>query len=91
LEKVQREAIIIATGAKRGTIYSELAEKTGWPSLKERRTYQVLVQMYKILHNLAAQGLIDMMPRTTEHRNPYNVRAAAKLNPPSTKLIAQYP
>ena len=55
LEKVQREAMRIATGAKRGTGHRELGIETGWPTLEERRNYQALVQMYKILHNMAPE------------------------------------
>ena len=88
LESIQIDAIRIATGAKRGTSHQELQSEMGWPSLKERRKYQLLVQMYKIQHNLAPQGLTENMPSTTNVRNPYNIRSANNLDPPRARSEA---
>ena len=73
LEGLQREAIRIVTGTKKGTSHQALLEETGWQNLKERRIYHCLSMMHKIVHRNAPPGLTELLPDRTEERNPYNI------------------
>ena len=88
LESIQRKAIRIVTGAKKGTSHARLYDEVGWPTLKERRTYQNLKLLYKMIHGEAPPGLIDILPENRAARNPYNVRASQELDPPKASTEA---
>ena len=52
LEKFQRKAALICTGAFRITSHERLLKELGWSKLKNRRTLHRLTLFYKIVHSL---------------------------------------
>ena len=52
LDKLQRKASLLCTGAFRITSSEKLLKELGWPKLKNRRTSHRLVSFYKILNDL---------------------------------------
>ena len=52
LDKLQRKASLLCTGAFRITSNEQLLKELGWPKLKNRRTSHRLVLFYKILNDL---------------------------------------
>jgi hypothetical protein len=88
LEEIQLNAIRIVTGTKKGTSHRELREEMGWPSLKERRTFQCLSQLYKIIHRMAPDSLSDILPMAIDQRNPYGIRSSQNLDIPRAKSEA---
>ena len=52
LEKFQRKAALICTGAFRITSHERLLKELGWSKLENRRTLHRLTLFYKIIHSL---------------------------------------
>jgi hypothetical protein len=62
LDKVQREAALVCTGAYKHTRNINLMEELGWDSLSVRRKNQKLCLMYKIQNDIAPSYLSDSCP-----------------------------
>jgi histone H3/H4 len=88
LEEIQRSAIRVVTGAKRGTSHEPLYAEVGWPTLEERRKYQMLVMIFKMINNLAPPTLTELLPDTKADRNPYHIRAGNDLDTPRARTSA---
>jgi hypothetical protein len=79
LDKVQREAALVCTGAYRHTKNTHLMEELGWDSLGTRRELQKVCAMYKIQNNLAPQYLENACPPLVGEINNYNLRNAENI------------
>jgi hypothetical protein len=62
LDRVQREAALVCTGAYKHTRNINLMEELGWDSLSTRRKNQKLCLMYKIQNDIAPSYLSDSCP-----------------------------
>jgi hypothetical protein len=82
LEKVQRAAALLCTGAYRNTSYEKLLAELGWESLKTRRKYQRLTAMYKIRNGLTPGYLRKMMPSPSGQITNYTLRNAKEYRVP---------
>jgi hypothetical protein len=76
LDKVQREAALVCTGAYKHTKTINLMEEVGWDSLKTRRGMQKACAMYKIQNNLAPNYLTNACPPLVGKITNYNLRNA---------------
>ena len=86
LDKVQREAALVCTGAYKHTKNSLLMEELGWDSLGTRRSHQKLNLMFKIQNAIAPSYLIDSCPPLVGVNMNYNLRNAADIAaPPGVK------
>ena len=68
LDKLQRKASLLCTGAFRITSNEKLLKELGWPKLTNRRTSHRLVLFYKILNDLTPQylkQLCNLIPHNT--------------------------
>jgi len=74
LEKVQRAAALMCTGAYRRTSHEKLLAELGWETLKMRRKYQKLVLMYKIHNGLVPNYLSNMIPSSRGQGSNYILR-----------------
>ena len=64
LDKVQREAGLVYTGAYKHTKTTKLMEELGWDTLEARRALQRTTIMFKIQNELAPPYLVDICPPT---------------------------
>jgi hypothetical protein len=62
LDKVQREAALVCTGAYKHTKTKHLMDELGWDSLETRRSMQKSCVMYKIQNDLVPDYLINACP-----------------------------
>jgi hypothetical protein len=85
LDKVQREAALVCTGAYKHTKTTELMNELGWDSLESRRESQKLCLMYKIQSNLAPTYLIDSCPPLVGEVCHYNLRNSNDISLPMGK------
>jgi hypothetical protein len=76
LNKVQREAALVCTGAYRHTKTTELMNELGWDSLETRRKMQRTCLMYKIQNDIAPPYLISKCPPLVGCATNYNLRNA---------------
>jgi len=74
LERVQREAAIVCTGAYRHTSHEALLKELGWDLLSVRRNNAKLKIMYKIQNNTAPNYLTDLFIPSLNRRRHYNLR-----------------
>ena len=85
LERLQRRAAVICTGALPRTETVNLLAELGWPSLSDRRKSGKLILLYKILNNLTPDYLknvlADIQSKKTLLSNlrSYNVKLFAPL------------
>ena len=82
LEKLQRRAAIICTGAQSRTDTLKLLAEVGWEKLCDRRRSAKLILMYKILNRLTPDYLHDDFINT----QPANPRRAGRLTIPFCRL-----
>ena len=86
LDKIQREAALVCTGAYKHTRNKNLMEELGWDSLDIRRKNQKLCLMYKIQNNLSPAYLIESCPPLVGANTAYNLRNAEDITlPPGNK------
>jgi hypothetical protein len=85
LDKVQREAALVCTGAYRHTKTENLMAELGWDSLHLRRANQKLCLMYKIQKNLAPPYLIASCPPLVGEISNYELRNAENISLPPGK------
>ena len=74
LDKLQRKASLLCTGAFRITSNEKLLKELGWPKLKNRRTSHRLVLFYKILNDLTPQYLKQLCNLIPHNTNNYQLR-----------------
>jgi hypothetical protein len=85
LDKIQREAGLVCTGAYKHTKNITLMKELGWNSLNTRRSMQKSCIMFKIQNNLAPTYLKDICPSLVGERTSYNLRNADDINLPPGK------
>ena len=88
LEKLQRRAAVICTGAISRTESRKLLSELGWNSLKERREKSKLLLMYKILNKLTPEFLVSVLElmRNVKTRSTRNSNFD-DFSPPFLELI----
>ncbi|MCG8033358.1 MAG: reverse transcriptase family protein, partial [Candidatus Thiodiazotropha taylori] len=74
LDAIHIEAARIITGGTKLCSIDKLYSELGWDSLQSRRNKHKLVTLYKILHGLAPNYLLDLMPPTVQETSRYNLR-----------------
>jgi hypothetical protein len=74
LDKVQREAALVCTGAYKHTKTVKLMEELGWETLESHRAKQRTVLMYKIQNNIAPNYLSEACPPLVGQVSNYNLR-----------------
>ena len=72
LDRVQRGAALVCTGAYKHTRSDLLLSELGWQTLKERRNFHKLCLMYKIKNGLVPEYLAAALPR--QNVTGYNLR-----------------
>ena len=90
LDKVQREAALVCTGAYKHTKNTNLMHEVGWTSLGTRRSMQKACVMYKIQNNLAPAYLIDKCPQLVSETSNYNLRNAENVSLPLGKKTCYF-
>jgi hypothetical protein len=85
LDKVQREAGLVCTGAYKHTRNTKLMEELGWDSLEVRRESQRSTLMYKIQNNLAPPYLAELCPPLVGEVSRHNLRNAEHIAIPPGK------
>ena len=84
LEKTQRRAAIICSGAYRHTETRTLLQEVGWEPLSERRKMHKLTTLYKIQSGIYPAYLRDLIPKATEPR--YSLRTVPHIPIIHTRL-----
>ena len=69
LDNIQMEALHIVSGAKKKTSHDLLKKEANWPELSERRTFQQLTFMHKIIHNQFPSYLHNSLPPMQDQSN----------------------
>ena len=70
LEKIQIEAARIVTGITRSASLNNIYKEIGWLTLENRRKYQKLILIYKIISGLTH----EIFPRNVSTRTIYSLR-----------------
>ena len=86
LDKVQKEAAKIVTGATALCTTEELNHEAGWQPLAERRCLHRANMMYKVNHGLAPTYLQDLLPNQVQARTRYQLRNNTNLDVPLARL-----
>ena len=76
LDAVHVEAARIVTGASKLCSIDKLFIELGWEPLQTRRNKHKLVTFYKIMHGLAPNYLLDLLPPIVGQTNNYALRNA---------------
>ena len=87
LERVQREAAIVCTGAYRRTHHDTLLRELGWPTLADRRLCQKLCLFYKMCHQLVPTYLSKLCPLQVSQVSNYNLRNSQDLVSKMSRLV----
>ena len=74
LEKIQIEAARIVTGITRSASINNIYKEIGWLTLENRRKYQKLILIYKIINGLTPDYLHEIFPRNVRTRTIYSSR-----------------
>jgi hypothetical protein len=90
LDKIQREAALVCTGAYRHKKTTELMKELGWESLESRRRSQKLCLMFKIRSNLAPPYLVEACPPLVGDVSQHNLRNNANLALPMGKKVGYF-
>jgi hypothetical protein len=85
LDRVQREAVLVCTGAYKHTKTEKLMSELGWDTHETRRVNQKLCLMFKIRKNLAPPYLIEACPPLVGEVSAYNLRNAENISLPHGK------
>ena len=80
LQKVQIEAARIVSGVTRSITLSNLYKGISWLKLDDRRKYQKLILIYKIINGLAPQYLNNIFPLPVNSRTDYALRNANQID-----------
>ena len=86
LDKLQRKASLLCTGAFRITSNEKVLKELGWSKLANRRADHRLVLFYKILNNLAPQYLKRLCNLTSHYTNNYLLRRNNSYLVPTTSI-----
>ena len=84
LDKIQRRAAIICTGAYRHTENQALLRELAWEPLAARRKNHKLIIFYKIYHKIYPWYLYNLIPPPVTHKYP--TRHQAEFQIPKTRL-----
>lgn len=90
LESVQRRAAMACTRAFNRTNSVKLLQELGWPTLKDCRTYFILVQLYKMIHGQIPSYLATNLPPNQGHHGIYPNRRFLNLVPIHAKKARYY-
>ena len=71
LDAIHVEAARIVTGGTKLCSIDKLYSELGWDSLQSRRNKHKLITLYKILHGLTPNYLLDLMPLTVQETSRY--------------------
>jgi hypothetical protein len=88
LDKVQREAGLVCTGAYKHTKNAKLMDELGRDSLEVRRDSQRTTLMYKIQNDLAPSYLVDICPPLVGEVSEHNLRNAENIALPPGKATS---
>jgi hypothetical protein len=86
LEKIQRNAARIVTGATAKCSTQGLYDETAWQPLAYRRESHRLVQFYKIMTGRAPSYLSDLVPDQVGTRTRYELRNRQNLDLPIARI-----
>ena len=76
IEKIQNEAARLVTCITRSASINNLYREIDWMTLEDRRKYQKIVCIYKIIHGLTPNYLRDIFAQNVSDRTSYTVRNA---------------
>ena len=76
LDKIQSEAVRIASGATKLVSLHALYDEVGWETLEQRSRKHKLLLLYKMFNNLAPLYLRSLIPPTVDTQSSYNPRNA---------------
>ena len=79
LQKLQNKAGRITTFSDYNTKSADTLQDQGWDSLKQRRSKQLAISVFKSLHNLYPEGLKNMF-KPTSRVYSHNVRIRGSSN-----------
>ena len=88
LEDVQRKAALLCTKALPRTHHNILLQDLGWSTLSNRRKFQRLCLLYKILNNLTQPYLLSICPPKVANNVHYNLRNPNDLRQPKCRTSA---
>ena len=74
LDKILIEAARIVTGITRSASINKIYKETGWLTLENRRKYQKLILIYKIINGLTPEYLHEIFPQNVSMRTSYHLR-----------------
>ena len=84
LERVQRKASLICTGAYRHTETQTLLRDLAWKTLETRRKEHKLIVFYKIFHGIYPSYLYALLPPVNNPR--YRLRNSSEFKLPHARL-----
>jgi hypothetical protein len=87
LEKVQKEAARLVTGATARCSTERLYREVGWETLALRRRLHRSTMMFKVMIGLAPDSLYQKIPNRVEARTRYQLRNRGDLQVPVTRLV----
>ena len=87
LERLQRSAAIICTGAFSITPTDNLLKELGWDTLASRRKYHRMVLMYKMTKDMVPDYLKRLLPPYNHNRTMYNLRNRENITLVQTKKM----
>ena len=87
LEKLQRRAAVMGTGALPRTETVRILADLGWPLLSVRRKYSKLILMYKIINRLTPQYLLDDYLKTQNFNTTLHLRMTNRITIPFSRTI----
>ena len=90
LEKVQRRAALLLTGAIRLTKHNILLKELGLETLKTRRRSHRLIYLYKIKNKLTPEYLYETCPIVNHNDNVHNLRRNNQLLQLQTRTTAYF-
>jgi hypothetical protein len=86
LDKVQKEAAKVVSGATARCTTDELHTELGWEPLAARRRLHRASLLHKIDHGMAPTYLQDLMPDTVQSRTRYNLRNVENRDVPLARI-----
>ena len=87
LEKLQRRAAVICTGALSRTETVKILADLGWPLLSSRRKSSKLILMYKIVNRLTPQYLFDDYQQTQTFNTTRHLRTTNRVSVPFSRTL----
>ena len=76
LEKIQLEAVRVATGATKLVSVQKLYDETGWETLEIRRRKHRLVLFYKMYNSISPLFLSSLVTPLVQNTSNYSLRNA---------------